>query len=116
MRLLADAPTLKDQEGQQLTTAWAPSAQARDVSGPRPLSCAAFLEYTSELPTAAMPDVVQLMWLHLEVPAPDDAVTIADQAGGCRVWCRLPIRDVSGSVEVGVSENCSLSDAVRWQG
>ena len=51
-----------------------------------------------------MPDVVQLMWLHLEVPAPDDAVTIADHAGGSHVWCRLPMRDVSGSVEVGVSE------------
>ena len=42
----------------QLTDTWMP-ASSRDVSGFQPLSCAAFLDFTAEQPTANMPEVVQ---------------------------------------------------------
>ena len=65
-------------ESQTLTSAFVPS-RTRDDSGPQPLSCTAFLpDYTSELPKAALPDVLQFVRLHLEGPAPDATVTIKD--------------------------------------
>jgi hypothetical protein len=44
----------------KLTAVWTPNL-SRDVSGRQALSCAAFLDYTSETPEAALPEVVQLM-------------------------------------------------------
>ena len=44
---------------------------SRDVSGRQALSCAAFLDYTTDTPEATLPDVVQLMWVHIEEPDQD---------------------------------------------
>jgi hypothetical protein len=85
---------------ESLTTEWT-AHQQRDVSGPQPLSCAAFLDYTTEMPHANVPTVVQLMWVHLEEPEPESEVL--DSTGG-RVWFRVHARDASGSVLVGVPQ------------
>ena len=50
-----------------LTQTWTPS-QGKDVSGSQPLSCSAFLDYSSSTPEANVPEVVQLTWLHIEEP------------------------------------------------
>ena len=38
------------------------------VGGSQPLSCSAFLDYSSSTPEANVPEVVQLTWLHIEEP------------------------------------------------
>ena len=38
------------------------------VGGSQPLSCPAFLDYSSSTPEANVPEVVQLTWLHIEEP------------------------------------------------
>ena len=90
---------------EQLTSEWTPQ-QPRDVSGPQPLSCAAFLDFSTETPLAALPPVVQLMWVHLEEPEPEDQVL--DSSGG-RVWFRVPMRDASGAAQMGVPQRCALT-------
>ena len=45
---------------EQLTSEWTPQHTVKDVSGLQPLSCAAFLDFTSEAPEANTPSVVQL--------------------------------------------------------
>lgn len=107
--LLATAGEILGLSTESLTTTWQPSSRARDVSGPQPLSCAAFLDYTSDLTEADMPEVVQIMWVHLEAPAPDDVVTVPDTAAGSRIWFRTQVRDVSGCVDTGVSEKIALA-------
>ena len=87
-----------------LTAEWTPQ-QSRDVSGPVPLSCAAFLDFTAEDPEAKMPAVVQVMWVHLEEPDPDAEVR---EASGERVWFRTPLRDASGATSVGVPQKFAL--------
>ena len=87
-----------------LTAEWTPQ-QARDVSGPVPLSCAAFLDFTAESPEARMPGVVQVMWVHLEEPDPD--VHIRDPTGE-RLWFRTSLRDTSGAVTVGIPQKIAL--------
>ena len=54
-----------------ITQVWVPK-ETRDVSGPQTLSCAAFLDYTTETPEADVPDVSQLMFVHIEEPAPEE--------------------------------------------
>ena len=44
------------------------------MSGPTPLSCAAFLDFTAESPDADIPELVQVMWAHLEEPEPETDV------------------------------------------
>ena len=87
---------------EKLTQVWEPN-QSRDVSGPQTLSCAAFLDYTTETPQAAVPDVSQLMWVHIEEPAPDETILNGD-----RIWFLTQLRDNSGNVTVGVSQRCAL--------
>ena len=87
-----------------LTAEWTPQ-QSRDVSGPVPLSCAAFLDFTAESPEAKMPEVVQVMWVHLEEPEPD--VQVKDPSGE-RLWFRTPLRDASGATTVGVPQKVAL--------
>lgn len=90
---------------ERLTSEWTPQ-QPRDVSGPQPLSCAAFLDFTTETPLAALPPVVQLMWVHFEEPEPDDEVL---DGSGSRVWIRTPGRDASGAAQMGVPQRCALA-------
>ena len=87
-----------------LTAEWTPQ-QSRDVSGPVPLSCAAFLDFTAESPEAQMPGVMQVMWVHLEEP--DTDVNVTDPSGE-RVWFRIPLRDASGATTVGVPQKVAL--------
>ena len=68
-------------------------------------SCAAFLDYTSENPTATLPEVSQLMWVHIEEPDPESDVV---DKNGERLWYRVPLRDVSGSVLMGIPQRCAL--------
>ena len=85
-----------------LTQVWVPQG-TRDVSGPQTLSCAAFLDYTTETPEANVPDVSQLMFVHIEEPAPQENILSGD-----RVWFVTPLRDNSGPVSVGIPQRCAL--------
>ena len=89
----------------KLTAEWAPSREARDVSGPQVLSCSAFLDFTAERPAAQLPPLRQIMWGHLEEP--EEEADIVDSSGN-RLWYRVPFRDISGAVSVGVPERCAL--------
>ena len=90
----------------KLTAVWAPSHEARDVSGVQPLSCAAFMDLTSEKPDADLPLVSQLMWVHIEEPEPDSDVL---DPSGARLWYRVALRDVSGSVLMGIPQRCAFA-------
>ena len=98
---LRDATNLE-----MLSTAYTPTHQARDVSGPQPLSCAAFLDFTSEAPTADMPEVTQLRWAHLEEPEPDESVL--DPKSQDRIWFRVSFRDISDACTVGVPQRIAF--------
>ena len=51
-----------------------------------------------------MPEVVQLMWLHVEEPERNKDVVHQD-----RVWYKIRARDVSGAIEVGMPQRNALS-------
>ena len=105
--LQAEAATLlAATDTKQLTSEreWSPT-EARDVSGPQPLCCAAFLDYTAEEPSASMPSVVQVPWLMVEEPDEHDQVTIPD---GSRLWLLPKGRDPSGSVRLGCPQRVAL--------
>ena len=70
------------------------------------MSCAAFLDYTTETPDAVLPEVVQLMWVHIEEPDCDGEVL---DTTGAYIWYRVALRDTSGSVLVGVRQRCALT-------
>ena len=89
---------------EQLTDVWSPQHTVRDVSGPQPLSCATFLDFTSEAPQADMPSVVQLCWVHLEEPEPETDVVV----GGERIWYTVSVRDLSGSTTLAVPQRHAL--------
>ena len=80
----------------------------RDVSGPQPISCAAFLDFTSSNAHAKMPDVCQVMWVHCEEPEPGDNVTVGTDAAAQRVWFRTRLRDATGATMVNVPERMAL--------
>ena len=88
----------------KLTAVWTPHL-SRDVSGRQALSCAAFLDYTTETPGAALPEVVQLMWVHIEEPDPNDQVL---DPSGNHIWYRVALRDMSGSVLLGIPQRCAF--------
>ena len=52
-----------------------------------------------------MPEVVQVMWVHLEEPEPDAQVK---DPSGERLWFRTPLRDASGATTVGVPQKVAL--------
>ena len=87
-----------------MTSDWTPQ-QPRDVSGLQPISCSAFLDFTTESPDAKMPSVVQVMWAHLEEPDPD--MEVKDTTGE-RIWFRTPLRDATGSTPVGIPQKFAL--------
>jgi hypothetical protein len=89
----------------QPTSVWHPN-EASYVSGPRPLSRAGFLGFATGTPQAVLPDVVQLMWGHIEEPAVEDE--LLDASGG-RIWYRVALRDVSGSALVGIPQRCAFT-------
>ena len=74
------------------------------VGGSQPLSCSAFLGYSSSIPEAYVPEVVQLMWLHIEEPE-----VTADVLHKDRVWYKICARDVSGGIQVGIPQRNALS-------
>ena len=92
---------------EKLTAVWTPNL-ARDVSGRQALSCATFLDYTTETPEAALPEVVQLMWVHIEEPDLDGEVL---DPSGIHIWYRVALRDMSGSVLLGIPERCATVPA-----
>ena len=105
--LLEKASELRDATDlEMLSTAYEPAHQARDVSGSQTLSCAAFLDFTSEAPHADLPEVLQLMWAHLEEPEPDTSVVDAKTGG--RIWYRVVLRDISGACTAGVPQRCAF--------
>ena len=79
-------------------------SQGKDVGGRQPLSCSAFLDYSTASPEANMPEVVQLMWLHVEEPDLKSDVVHQD-----RVWYKIRARDVSGAIQVGMPQRNALS-------
>ena len=87
-----------------LTTEFTPHA-AKDVSGPQALSCAAFLDYARDNPAASVPDVMQLMWVHIEEPESGHSILDATQQ---RIWYLAQLRDVSGATTVGMPERHAL--------
>jgi len=103
--LLATYDTLRAETNTHaITTPWEAS-QKRDVSGTQPLSCCAFLDFTSESPEANMPEIVQINWAHVEEPQRDQQVI---EKSGARVWFIGEMRDSSGSARVGISERIAL--------
>ena len=68
---------------EQLTTGWTPQHTALVVSRDQPLSCVAFLDFTSEQPTASMPDVLHVPWIHVEEHQAGDEILdgIAPECG-----------------------------------
>ena len=100
--LLANKGGLKNAaDTEQLTSDWQPQHTTLDVSGDQPLSCAAFLDFTSEEPKADMPDIVQLFWLFVEEPAPGDEIV---DSSGTRVWYQAKARDLSGMAVCGMPQ------------
>ena len=88
----------------KITGVWTPRP-SRDVTGRQALSCAAFLDYTTETPEAALPEVVQLMWVHIEEPDPDAEVL---DSSGNHIWYRVALRDMSGSVLLGIPQRSAF--------
>ena len=88
---------------EKLTQVWEPTDKARDVSGPQTLSCAAFLDYTTETPNAAVPAVTQVMWMHFEEPGPGQEIMFQE-----RLWFLLQVRDPSGNVTLSCPQRCAL--------
>ena len=105
VELREKGPSLKNATNiQHLTKVWVPSV-SRDVDEEQPLSCAAFLDYTAENPEAMVPEVNQLMWVHIEEPQPED--TVKDNSGE-RIWFITTLRDNTGPVSVGVPQRVAL--------
>ena len=98
MEELAAAVNMKS-----LTTGYASISQ--DVSGPQVLSCAAFLDYTRDNEHATIPDVVQVMWVHMEEPEAGQSILDAPQQ---RIWYLAQLRDVSGATTVWMPERHAL--------
>ena len=92
---------------EKLTAVWIANL-ARDVSRRQALLCADLLDYTTETPEAALPEVVQLMWVHFEEPDPDGEVL---DPSGIHIWYRVALRDMSGSVLLGIPQRCALVPA-----
>ena len=88
----------------KITAVWTPTL-SRDVSGRQALSCSAFLDYTTETPEALLPEVVQLMWCHIEEPDQDGQI---QDSSGTHIWYRVPLRDTSGSVQVGIPQRSAF--------
>jgi len=94
----------KNNDTEQLTQLWEPTqSMSRDVSGLQSMSCAAFLDYTTETPQATVPDVNQTMWTHIEEPAPSESIFCGD-----RIWFRTQLMDSSCNVTVGIPQRCAL--------
>ena len=88
---------------EKLTAVWI-ATLARDVSGRQAPLCAELLDYTTETPEAALPRVVQLMWVHFEDPDPDGEVL---DPSGIHICYRVALRDMSGSVLLGIPQRCA---------
>ena len=86
-----------------LTTGF--SINNRDVSGPQVLSCAALVDYTRDNEHAIIPDVVQVMWVHIEEP--ESGQSIMDTSGQ-RIWFLAQLRDASGATTVWIPERHAL--------
>ena len=87
-----------------LTKEWV-SKGTKDVSGPKCLSVAAFLELGAQRPDLQMPDIVQLMWVRIEEPSSDSSVM---DKSGSRLWFRTTVRDVTGGTLIGIPSRISL--------
>ena len=92
---------------EKLTAVWIANL-ARDVSRRQALLCADLLDYTTETPEAALPEVVQLMWVHFEEPDPDGEVL---DPSGIHIWYRVGLRNMSGSVLLGIAQRCATVPA-----
>ena len=84
-----------------ITKQWQPEYTIRDVSGFQPLSCVAFLDFTSQQMNSKMPEIVQINWMHLEEPDPLDTVTDKTES---RIWYLAMARDMSGSTRLAVPQ------------
>jgi hypothetical protein len=87
---------------EKLTGTWQPN-QLRDVSGPQTLACGAFLDCTTKTPEAAVPEVSQLMWVHIEEPAPEETILMDG-----RIWFKTLLRDNGGKVSIGIPQRSAL--------
>ena len=83
-----------------MTTEFTPNA-TKDAGGPQVLLCAAFLDYTRDNEKASVPDVVQLMWVHIEEPESSASILDASQQ---RIWYLAQLPDMSGATTVGMPE------------
>ena len=63
------------------------------------------MDVTSECTAAPLPEVSQLMWVHIEEPTPGSEVT---GSTGTRIWYHTTVRHISGSVLMGIPECCAL--------
>ena len=105
-RLTEESSAIKETSNiDMLTTAWTPTHAAKDVSGPQRLSCAAFLDFSANLPEAKVPEIVQINWAHIAEPSNDLAPT--DKTGS-RIWFVTSLQDTTGSCRVGIGQKIAL--------
>jgi hypothetical protein len=106
-KLLAESSNLLDESivTNQLSSQSTFAHQPKDVSGPQPLSCAAFMDFTSQESSADMPEVLQLPWLMVEEPGSSDPIHPKD---GSRLWFVAKCRDASGAFELGCPEKVAF--------
>ena len=83
---------------------WGPH-EARDVSCPQPLSCTAFLDFTSGEPSADMPSVVQVPGMTIEEPGNDEVVNVET---GARLWGLSKGRDPKGNVRMRLPQRVAF--------
>ena len=98
--LLRDGKELRDDTNTHTITAeWAPIHQRIDVSGPQLVACSAFLDCTSENPTAKMPKVMQMNWLHIEEP--EQGTEVTEKTGRQNLFL-TKMRDGSGCAKASI--------------
>ena len=88
-----------------VTTKWTPSEPAFDVTGPQPLVCASYLQHTEQSVQAIAKQTWQICAAFLDTPTSN----ILTQDG--RLWFISTLRDLTGSIEVGVTEAAALKAA-----
>ena len=100
-RAVPQAAPLRAKQQDLATTRNTEKLTASLIAGHSP--CRA--RHTTETPEADLPEVVQLVWVHVEELDRDGEVL---DTSGNHTWCRVAVRDMSGSVLLGIPQRCAL--------
>ena len=86
------------------------SHEVKNASRPQLLFCAAYWEYTAEMPEASMPPIVKLMWVHEGEPDADSEVL---DFSGTLIGYRVQAEDARPQSEFHKKE-CSFACAIHY--